>query len=1043
MAYELNTSSTGYRSGVVGGPPPANSPTTFSVSAADSSDFVASDVGRIIRILDGPAAGQIRWITSFVNANQVMIDSPWNVEPFRAFNAGNGSPITANNPTYTQVLGTPTTGSSYQLAFTMDELFVLAAGDIVRTGDTVRRGREATPSNVIPGKTYTLQPNVYDSTGAITTDRRITITGVTLQCEDLTFVANWRSGFISPPAAGAAMIFGRLNAGDVSDDNGLPYAHHGVNIVDTSREAWGENQFEPQLHVYGSKWESAVDDDTFNFFRINGDDDAIVRFFDNNITGNFGGRFQGERSVFLNNTISTSRTNAGFFNPVAGTFFGINQGNRFFDCDQAIYHWFDEGGTAETNIEGFVDIQNHVARLLAGGPGNNQLTFRNFPIRDYITAQGGTNSNGTIPEVIPLVFNNFFNPEPIGRTHDRWRIIQDIDISIVDENGAAITEPASLYYEDQTGAGVTTNEQTSTGSFDRLSLLYDSRTCGRDNNTQFIIQPDDDDRLFPYNAVVAVNGRVPQFFELDLEAVGGIPEVLRLTMITDNNVTDTNSIDTIAGLITEGNGLASAVGYSNAQAHYKFINPEIPSVSSELFTRSGNDIIFDDSPEFDVVVDFSATTPLSYNETSSVLTMGVPVGVEAGVSGTSANLIPQLGRTLRFVGTAQDGAVIRGGFGALGNPTTVEFGFSTRQADGILIQTDQPLFGTIALPAGNFIIDRVNGATLDDLTITRASGTGTVNIIVRNASGSPTFNSAQVQVITSLDITINGPAAGTGRIDLFEDGTFTRFAGEVGPMASFDTTDSNRISGGRDIIVCWSGPSHADVRFPLTLDPGSNVLGISPAVSQAPPFTASEYSNVQDALNNYDTDIAGRLDVNLALRNTGLGNPLDSSVGFNAWFHNRVKGGTSYNQMLASNPTAVNAAQSNGPRTFIDLNGDFIKLSPRVNASINTGFIENTGTEGIAVDRVITGATFIQNGATVTQDITFTVNIAESPSDFDLVAVTNAVDELLDNTQKGVAYTVDLLGDNPLITAPGSKLEYDRDTDYTTVYLETRTPPTP
>ena len=125
------------------------------------------------------------------------------------------------------------------------------------------------------------------------------------------------------------------------------------------------------------------------------------------------------------------------------------------------------------------------------------------------------------------------------------------------------------------------------------------------------------------------------------------------------------------------------------------------------------------------------------------------------------------------------------------------------------------------------------------------------------------------------------------------------------------------------------------------------------------------------------------------------------------------------------------------------MNGDFIKLSPRVNASINTGFIDNTGTEGIAVDRVITGATFIQNGATVTQDITFTVNIAESPSDFDLVAVTNAVDELLDNTQKGVAYTVDLLGDNPIITAPGAKLEYDRDTDYTTVYLETRTPPTP
>ena len=845
MAYTLDTSSTGYRSGVVGGPPPANSPTTFSVSSADSSDFVASDVGRIIRILDGPAAGQIRWITSFVNASQVMIDSPWNVEPFRAFNAGNGSQIPANNPTYTQVLGTPTTGSSYQLAFTMAELQALAPADITVVDINQTQGSLQNPGN---DAIYS-----FGNTAA----NNITFNGVTLQCEDLTIMANIRARWRSTLASNSALVFGRLNAGDTSNDDGVPYAHHGVTIIDTSTSAFGEGEFVPDLHVYGSKYSSpsfsigSTGDENnvpFNFFRFNGNDDIIVRFFDNNVTGNFGGRFQGTKSVFLNNTVSTSRTVGGFFNPVStdGSFFGINEGNRFFDCDQAIYHWFNQGGDGQSNVQAISDIRSRVARLLGDRDGNT-FTFRNFPIADY-NALPQIEVGGVMVDV-PIVVN-----ESSGSGADNsWRIIQDIDINIVDENGAAITEDATLFHRNSRDVDVTETPIT-TGTFERLELEYESKDISGSGSDAL----GSGTASHPYSAVIAVRGRVPQFVTLAAEAPGGVPERIQLVMIPDTSVTNTNVIDTIPATITDGDGLASAEGYSNAQATYKYMNPELPSVNSNLFTRSGNDIIFDDSPEFDVVVDFSATTPLSYNETSSVLTMGVPVGVD-GVRGTSANLIPQLGRTLRFVGTAQDGAVIRGGFGALGNPTTVEFGFSTRQADGILIQTDEPLFGTIALPAGNFIIDRVNGATLDDLTITRASGSGNVNIIVRNASGSPTFNSAQVQVITSLDITIDGPAAGTGRIDLFEDGTFTRFAGEAGPIASFDTTDSNRISGGRDIIAVWSGPSHADVRVALTLNPGSNTLGVNPTVSQAPPFVPAEYSNVQDALVNYDTDIAGKI----------------------------------------------------------------------------------------------------------------------------------------------------------------------------------------
>ena len=1014
MAYELNTSSTGYREGVVGARIASPTPGIHvfeaipSIIAGAPPNFVAGDVGRIIRIISGDGAGQIRWITQYIDADTVYIDSPWDEEPFRAFNNGDTPPerMPAEDISYTTA-SPASTGSTYQLSFTMAELMTLApAGDITAVG------------------------NVYT-----VTNQEIRINGATLQCEDLTLITNLRNNWRSSPTSNSAVVFGRLDAGDVSDSDGVPYAHHGVTIVDTSGGAFGENEFEPQFHVYGSKFSSPVGS-TFNFFRFNGSDDTLVRFFDNNITGNFGGRFQGERSVFLNNTVSTARTNGGFFNPVSSStsFFGVNQGNRFFDCEQAVYHWFEEGGTAETNVEAFVDLTEHVARLLSGGvDGGDTLTFRNLPIRDYNVLQGGINSNGTVPTTIPLVNNDFFDPPAAGRAQDSWRIIQDVDVSVVDEKGAAITDQATLYYVDRQGTEVATNLLTTSGSFDRISLLYDTRQCGTSSNDQFIEQPTSSARLYPYQMVVAVNGRVPQFVQLNLEAIGGVPEEIQLVMTADNNVTDTNSVDTIAGLDTEGDGLASAEGYSNAQAHYKFQNPEIPSTTSELFTRSGNDIEFTDAPLFDVEIDFDATEPIVYDAASSILRLGVAAG------GSSANFIPRLTRSLNFAGTTQVRSVVRGGFGSLGNPAIVNFSFPTPELLGTLIQTDEDLYGTITLPSGSYVIDRVNGATLDNLTIARASGqTGNVNIVVRNATGNPTFDSSEVQLITTLNVTINGPAAGVGRLALHQGAAPYAFITDVaGPTNTFSTVTNNLIVGDTDVIIVYSGPSHADVRTPFRIGPGSNNIAISPAPSQAPTFDAAQFVNVQGADPVYDLvgnngGIADKLAISLALVVPSAGNPLESSSGFNAWFHNRIKGSRAYNHLIGSNPTAINAALSIGDTSFVEFNGDFIKLRPKINASINVGYIDNNGSEEIAVDRTISGATFTPPGETnpVTQDITFRVTIFDNPDRFDLIAVTNSIDELLDDTQNGVAYVTEVLSENPIITSPGGNASYVTGTDY-------------
>ena len=295
--------------------------TTFT---SNGTPFASTDVGRFLVFTDGPAIGQIRRITAFTSTTQVSVDLAWNV---------------SNIAEFTDSL--PVAGNTWQMSLGFADI---ADGTHI-IQDSAQSYRQVIAAGLVTLGVFLadVEKNLVLSPNAISLTTPSGVTGGRIQL-----------GYLHP--------------------NG--YGMRGCSLidVDTSGNGFSTSGAAGDVHLYGC---NIIHLGSGSFWRLFRGSAQIVRWVDCDFSGGYSGRIQGTRSAVIRTTFTRIGTGIGvaIISP-----FGLFRDCKMQDSTASAFYSNFALGVATINSPRF-DSVNTIARALVTG---STLTF---PLEDYLESQ--------------------------------------------------------------------------------------------------------------------------------------------------------------------------------------------------------------------------------------------------------------------------------------------------------------------------------------------------------------------------------------------------------------------------------------------------------------------------------------------------------------------------------------------------------------------------------------------------------------------------------------------------------------------------------
>lgn len=537
---------------------------TGTAFVTNGTPFVGSDVGRYIRMTDGPAQGQVRRINSYVSSSQVTLDFAWNVSPFAIYNVTDSLPVAGN----TWVM-------SYSLA------------DIANGTDIIVTNGQYFQANAAQ---ITLNNPVF------------------VACVNETFSLDSNYILINSTAC---WMFGYHSSTGITK--------WGCNITEraaTLTQGWSTGGSGGDLRMYRCRIQCQLANSGFWRIYGNGSLRCAHHLIDNTFDGQAGGRIQGTRSIYANNTYTTNTSVTGPINAISPM--AAITGMTTYLGGQAAYFnygWVDVVA-ASFRAPGGVSNQFALCSVQAGQSGCQYID-------DYIES-----------EVSGAPYALFDSGVASATAIFRFR--QWIDTKIVDASLANITDYARRVIRN--GAGTTVDNTTSnTSAFARyIALIKEFNFAGGGGGQAWSAGT----AYGPYEQGICCYGYQPVTMSLPLATSSN----LTLTILTDLNITEPNR-STVQAYTSLAN-LDQLYDAYKSWLVTNFATPW-PTFGVQKLTGQGTTL---DCGDANIVVDGTAAAAFAANTGTNTITIKsgvfaagakfaklVTTGVISFVNGASAN----------------------------------------------------------------------------------------------------------------------------------------------------------------------------------------------------------------------------------------------------------------------------------------------------------------------------------------------------------------------------------------------------------------------